>query len=109
MPILNLNNLIWFLKPKRSKRIDRRASHFLSILSKYLEGSDDLIITYGDLDLNEADRISDLFGCDTKYFSDRFGILKQFERRIRMREKQKEKYNNPPLTLPDLLNPVGKV
>ncbi len=101
IPILNLNNLVWFSKTKRTKRMAIRANHFLSNLLNMLE-SDNLIITYGDLDLNEVYRISELFDCDTTYLTDQSGVLKQFERRIRMRDIQKEKYNNPPLTLPYL-------
>jgi hypothetical protein len=101
IPILKVKDLLWFLKPKRSERIDLGASQFLSTLSKFLEDSDHLIITYGDLSLKEADRISDLFACDTTYLTDQFGILKQFERRIRMREIQKNVYNKPGHTLPE--------
>jgi hypothetical protein len=105
IPILKVKDLLWFLKPKRSERIDPRASRFLSTLSKFLEDSDDLIITYGDLDLNEADRIAYLFDCDMTPLIDKFGILKQFERRIKMREIQKESYNKPQPTFQNLITP----
>lgn len=104
IPILKVKDLIWFLMPKRSERMDPRASRFLSTLSTFLEDSDDLIITYGDLDLNEADRISYLFDCDMTSLTDQFGILKQFERRIRMRETQKKVYNDPRPTLNTLIS-----
>jgi hypothetical protein len=100
IPILKVKDLRWFLRPKRSERIDPQAGRFLSNLSKFLEDSDHSIITYVD-SLKEADRISDLFDCDTRYLTDQFGILKQFERRIRMRDTQKKVYNNPPRTLED--------
>lgn len=103
IPILKVKDLIWFLKPKRSGRRDPRASRFLSSLSTFLEDSDDLIITYGDLDVNEADRIAYLFDCDMTSLTDQFGILKQFERRIKMRKIQKETYNKPQPTLPNLM------
>jgi hypothetical protein len=106
IPILKVKDLIWFLKPKRSQRMDPRANQFLSTLSKFLEDSDDLIITYGDLDLNEADRISYLFDCEMTSLIDKFGILKQFERRIKMREIQKESYNKPQPTFQNLINPI---
>ena len=98
--ILNIKDLLWFLK--RSKRIDPLASRFLSNLSKHLENSDHLIITYGHLDLKEADRISDLFACNMTCLTDQFGILQQFARRIRMREIQKSVYNEPLPTLQSL-------
>ena len=105
IPIIKIKDLCWFLKPKRIEGIDPQASRFLSNLSKFLEDSDHSIITYGD-SLKEADRISDLFGCETIYLPDQFGILKQFERRIKMREIQKESYNKPQPTLPNLINPI---
>lgn len=106
LPILKVKDLLWFLKPKRSERIDPRASRFLSTLSTFLEDSDDLVITYGDLDLNEADRIAYLFDCGMTSLIDKFGILKQFERRIKMREIQKESYNKPQPTFQNLITPT---
>jgi hypothetical protein len=101
IPILKLEDVIWFLKPKRTKRTALRANHFLSNLLNMLEESDHLIITYGDNSLKESERISKLFDCGTTGLMDQFGILKQFERRIRMRKIQKESYNKPQPTFPN--------
>ena len=35
IPILKVKDLLWFLKPKRTKRMNMRASLFISNLSKY--------------------------------------------------------------------------
>ena len=82
IPILKLNDLVWFskTKTKRTKRMAIRANHFLSNLLNMLEDSDNLIITYGDLNLNEAHRISELFDCDATYLTDQSGVLKQFKK-----------------------------
>jgi hypothetical protein len=101
IPILKLNDMIWFLKPKRTKRMALGANDFLSNLCNRLEDSDHLIIAYGENSLRESERLSKVFDCDTESMTDQFGILKQFERRIRMRKIQKESYNKPQPTFPN--------